>query len=254
MKKSLLLPALALAAFTTLASLTHAAAPAGFKEIFNSQDLTGWKGLPFWSVKNGAIIGQTTAENPTKGNTFLVYQAGEPANFELRATFRLTGQNDKSWGNSGIQYRSKVVDAAAFVVAGYQADIDSPFKYTGMLYEEKGRGILMNTGEKIRIGATTMVPDTKKKDAMKKQTAVEKLPGATPTADIAAAYKLGDWNELVILAEGNHVRHILNGVVTADITDTDATLAAKSGVLALQLHAGPPMTFEFKNLYLKTLP
>ena len=127
------------------------AADAGFKDLFNGKDLSGWKGLDFWSVKDGAIVGQTTAEKPTKGNTFLVYQGGDVANFELRLQFRLTGQNDKNWGNSGVQYRSKIVDAAGFVVAGYQADIDSPFKYTGMLYEEKGRGILMNTGEKIKI-------------------------------------------------------------------------------------------------------
>jgi len=255
MTKTRLLPALALAALTALAALSsaHAAAPDGFKEIFDGKTLAGWKGLDFWSVKNGAIVGQTTAEKPTKGNTFLVYQNAEPANFELRLSFRLTGQNEKSWGNSGVQYRSKVVDAAAFVIAGYQADLDSPFNYTGMLYEEKGRGILMKSGEKIRIGETTMVPDTKKKDAKKKQTSVEKLPGATPAEAIAAAYKLGEWNELVITANGNQLRHTVNGVVTADVTDTDTSIA-KSGVIALQLHQGQPMTIQFKNVYLKTLP
>lgn len=242
------------AALLALSASAFAAAPAGFKELFNGKDLTGWKGLDFWSVKDGAIVGQTTAEKPTKGNTFLVYQGGEPANFELRLKFRLTAQNDKSWGNSGVQYRSKVVDAAGFVVAGYQADIDSPFKYTGMLYEEKGRGILMNTGEKIRIGATTTVPNPKKEGATMKQTAVEKLPGAVPAADIAKAYKLSEWNELVVRADGNKLSHTVNGVVTAEITDTDDTLGAKSGIIALQLHAGPPMTIEFKDIYLKTLP
>jgi hypothetical protein len=145
------------------------------------------------------------------------------------------------------------MDPATFVVGGYQADIDSPFKYTGMLYEEKGRGILMNAGEKIRIGATTLVDDAKKPGAKKKQTAVEKLPGATPTADIAAAYKLGEWNELIITANGDQLRHTVNGVVTAEVTETDAAIA-KSGVIALQLHTGPPMTVQFKDIRLKTLP
>jgi hypothetical protein len=240
-------------ALVALSSSAFAAAPAGFKEIFNGKDLTGWAGLDFWSVKGGAIVGQTTAEKPTKGNTFLVYQAGEPANFELRATFRLTGQNDKGFANSGIQYRSKVVDAAGFVVAGYQADMDLGAKYTGMLYEEKGRGILMGPGEKIKIGATTMVDDAKKPGTKRSKTEVEKLPGATPAADILAAYKVGDWNEIVIIAVGNHVRHYINGKLSADVTDNDPTRAPKSGVLALQLHAGTPMTVEFKNLYLKTL-
>ena len=149
--------------FAPLVSLTFVAAgfaaPAsdGFKAIFNGRDLTDWAGLPaFWSVKDGAIVGRTTAETPLKTNTFLVYQAGEPANFELHATFRLTGQNDKGFANSGIQYRSRVVDAAGFVLAGYQADMDLAGKYTGMLYEEKGRGILMSPGEKIRVGATAV--------------------------------------------------------------------------------------------------
>lgn len=247
--KKLRLALLALA--TTAATF---AADAGFKPLFNGKDLSGWKGLDFWSVKNGAIVGQTTAEKPTKGNTFLVYQNAEPANFELRLKFRLTGQNDKNWGNSGVQYRSKIVDATAFVVAGYQADIDSPFKYTGMLYEEKGRGILMNTGEKIKIGASTWAEDTKKKGTMRRQTAVEKLPGATPAAEIEAAYKLGQWTDLVIIANGNHLQHFINGKLTADVTDTDDKLGAKSGVIALQLHQGQPMTIEFKDVQLKTLP
>ncbi|MEO6244651.1 MAG: DUF1080 domain-containing protein, partial [Opitutaceae bacterium] len=142
MKSHRLLLALGLAVLTSLA---QAAAPAGFKAIFNGKDLSGWDGRQsVWSVRDGAIVGQTTDEQAlASGNTFLVYTAGQPANFELRLTFRLTGQNPDNRANSGVQYRSKVLDAAAFVVGGYQADIDSPFKYTGMLYEEKGRGILM---------------------------------------------------------------------------------------------------------------
>ena len=247
-------PRLASFAATLLAvaacTFSACAAEPGFQSLFNGKDLTGWEGLTeFWSARDGAITGQTTAEHPLKTNTFLVWKGGDVKNFELRAAFRITGQNDKGFANSGIQYRSRVVDAAGFVLAGYQADMDLACKYTGMLYEEKGRGILMGPGEKIRIGATATDETTKKK-----KTAVEKLPGATPPAEILAAYKVGGWNEFVIIAEGNHLRHYLNGKLTADVTDTDATLGAQSGVLALQLHVGPPMTIEFKNLYLKTLP
>jgi hypothetical protein len=250
--KSLRLAALALLALAP-SSFIHAAEP-GFKSIFDGQTLAGWEGNPaVWSVRDGALTGQTTAEKGIKSNTFLVYTAAQPANFELRLAFRLTAQNEKNQANSGVQYRSKLMDPATFVVGGYQADIDSPFKYTGMLYEEKGRGILMNAGEKIRIGATTLVDDAKKPGAKKKQTAVEKLPGATPPAAIAAAYKLGEWNELIITANGDQLRHTVNGVVTAEVTETDAAIA-KSGVIALQLHTGPPMTVQFKDIRLKTLP
>jgi len=244
---------LALLALAALTPFAHAA-DAGFKSIFNGKDLTGWEGLGFWSVKDGAIVGQTTSEKPTKGNTFLVWKDGAPANFELRASFRLTGQNDKGFANSGIQYRSHIVDAAGFVVGGYQADMDLGAVYTGMLYEEKGRGLLMAPGEKIKIGATTQIDDPKKPGAKKSKTEVEKLPGATPPADILAVYKKGDWNEIVVIAEGNHLRHYINGKLSADVTDTDATRGAASGIIALQPHAGQPMTVEFKNVQLKTLP
>ena len=253
MKLRLRLSLLALG-LSTLAPIAGAA-DAGSKSLFNGKDLTGWDGATdFWSVRDGAITGQTTAEKVLKANTFLVWKDGTPANFELRLKFKLTAQNPENRANSGVQYRSKVMDAATYVVGGYQADIDSPFRYTGMLYEEKGRGILMTTGEKIRIGATTMVDDAKKKGGKRPKTDVEKLPGGTPNADIAAAYKLGEWNEMVIIARGNHLQHFVNGKITADVTDTDASLGAASGVIALQLHQGPPMTVQFKELQLKTLP
>ncbi len=231
------------------------AADAGFKSIFDGQTLAGWDGnKDVWSVRDGALTGQTTAEKTVKANTFLVYNGAQPANFELRLSFRLTAQNEKNQANSGVQYRSKLMDPATFVVGGYQADIDSTGKYAGMLYEERGRGILMGPGEKVRIGATIMVDDAKKAGAKKKQTAVEKLPGATPPAEILAAYKLGEWNDFVVIAEGNHLRHYLNGKLTADVIDTDSTLGAAAGVIAFQLHTGPPMTVQFKNVSLKTLP
>lgn len=244
--------------FASLALLALApfalAADSGFKSIFDGKTLAGWDGnKDVWSVRDGALTGQTTAEKTIKSNTFLVYTGAQPANFELRASFRLTAQNPDNKANSGIQYRSRVIDPTAFAVGGYQADIDSPFKYTGMLYEEKGRGILMTVGEKIRIGETTLVDDAKKAGAKKKQTSIEKLPGATPAGTIAAAYKLGEWNEMVIKADGARIIHTVNGVVTAEAVETDASIA-KSGVIALQLHTGPPMTIQFKNLYLKTLP
>jgi hypothetical protein len=237
-------------ALLTLAPFAAHAADAGFKSIFNGKDLTGWEGLPeFWSVTEGAITGQTTAEKTLKANTFLVWRGGEPANFELRLSFRLTPNNERNQANSGIQYRSKVLDSATFSVGGYQADIDSTGRYAGILYEEKGRGIVMGPGEKVIVGATTTDPDTKKK-----KTAVEKLPGATPAADILAVYKLGEWNQLTIIARGNHLQHFLNGKLTADVTDGDATSAPASGVIALQLHTGPPMTVQFKDVQIKMLP
>lgn len=231
-----------LVALTTLGFSAHAA-DLGFRSLFNGDDLAGWKGNPaFWSVVDGAITGRTTADKPAKGNTFLVWQGGDVKNFELRAMFRLVANNEKNFANSGIQYRSRVIDPAEWVVAGYQGDMDGEGKYIGMLYEEKGRGILAKPGEQVRI--TTAEGKTK----------IEVTGETTPREEITAAIRLGDWNEYTIIAEGNHLRHFVNGKLTADITDLDAANAAQSGVLALQVHAGLPMTIQFRDIRLKVLP
>jgi hypothetical protein len=236
------------------------AADAGFKPIFNGKDLSGWKGnADFWSVKDGAITGQSTAAKVVEANTFIIWQGGEPANFELRLKYKLTAQNAKGWGNSGVQYRSKVADAAKFVVGGYQADIDSPFRYSGMLYEERGRGILMSPGQKIRVGppeaAAAPAADAKKgKGKAGPKAKIEVLGTPTTAAEIQAAVKMGEWNELRVVANGNHLQHSINGVLTADVTDADPAVAPKSGVIALQMHKGEPMTIQFKDVQLKTLP
>ncbi len=112
---------------------------AGFKEIFDGKTLTGWDGNPeFWSVADGCIVAQTTKEKPTKGNTFLIWRQGEVDDFELRLSYRMVG------GNSGVQYRSKEVDK--WVISGPQADFESGDKFSGIHYEEKGRGIMALRG------------------------------------------------------------------------------------------------------------
>ncbi len=224
-------------------SIRLTAATPNTQSLFNGRDLTGWEGnTTFWSVRDGMIVGQTTAEKPTKGNTFLVWKGGEVKNFELRAMFRIEANNPKGFANSGIQYRSKVVDPVNFVVGGYQADMDGDGQYLGMLYEERGRGIIAKPGERVRLSAGEGKPK------------IEVIGVTTPKTEITAATKLRDWNEYVIIAEGNHLRHFINGKLTAEITDLDEAKAAKSGVLALQLHAGLPMTVSYKNIQLKTLP
>jgi hypothetical protein len=239
-----------------LTPIAHAA-DSGFKSIFNGKDLSGWEGKqPLWSVRDGAITGQTKDEKdlPTS-NTFLVWKGGEPANFELRLKFKLTGENEKKQANSGVQYRSRLIDPAEFVVGGYQADIDTG-RYIGMLYEERGRGILMQPGQKIRIAPSAADPSDKadKGKKAKQKASVEAVSTVTTPEEIAASYKFGEWNELRIVAKGNHVQHFVNGKLTADVTDNDPALAPKSGVIALQLHRGPPMTAQFKDIQLKTLP
>jgi type 1 glutamine amidotransferase len=203
----------------------------GFAPLFNGKDLSGWDGNPkFWSVREGAITGQTTVENPTQGNTFLIWRNGTVEDFELRLSYRIVG------GNSGIQYRSK--DLGNWVVGGYQADFEAGKTYSGILYEEKGRGILAKRGEKTVIDSTGKVG----------------VVGAVgDSAELQAAIKHEDWNDYQIVAQGNHLVHRINGRVTADVTDDQPDKRAMSGILALQLHAGPPMTVQFREIRLKRL-
>ena len=203
------------------------------KNLFNGKDLTGWKGLDFWSVEDGCITGRTTKEKPTKGNTFLVYQ-DEVADFELTFKYKIIG------GNSGVQYRSKLTDEKAFVVAGYQADFEAGKTHSGILYEEKGRGILAQRGQKTVI----------KEGAAPNKPKIEVAGEVGKSAEIQAKIKADDWNDYRIVAKGGHLQHFINGVQTIDVTDETA-LGAKKGILALQLHAGPAMVVQFKDLVLK---
>jgi len=212
--------------------------------LFNGKDLAGWDGDPrLWSVKDGVIHGETTPENPTKGNTFLVYRGGEFDDFELNLKFRLLS------GNSGVQYRSKEFDK--WRIAGYQADILEDLNLVGFLYHEGGRGFLVNVGDFLVVdaqGAKTVVGNVNDKSELIK----------------AGFYKAKDWNEFRIVCQGNHIIHYLNGYKTIELIDNDRIVnpddpkdrrgAARSGLLALQLHAGPPMAVQFKDVRIRRIP
>jgi hypothetical protein len=223
---------------------TFEAAPApkkagGEKKLFNGEDMGDWDGHPdLWSVENGAIIGKTSAEKPLKHNSFLVWRGGTVGDFELTLKYKITG------GNSGIQYRSKVVEKGAQgpIVSGYQADFEAGAKYSGILYEERGRGILAERGQKTVIKADPA-------DANKAK--VEVAGSLGNSDEIQAAIKADDWNEYRIVAKGNHLQHFINGKQTVDVIDEQADKGAKQGVLAFQIHTGPPMTVQFKDIVLK---
>jgi hypothetical protein len=221
------------------------AEPAGMTPLFNGKDLAGWDGdTRLWRVEDGVVVGQTTAENPAKGNTFLIWRAGETKDFEFRCSFRI------KTGNSGVQYRSKPRDLKnpqnTWGVAGYQAEIENTPGKVGFVYHEggpgKGRGYpdkgnyLCQVGDKVEI------------DAAGKHAVVGSV---GDKAAIAKAYKPGDWNDYVIVAKGSRIQQWVNGVQTVDLTDNDEKNKMSAGLLALQIHAGPPMKVEFKDARLK---
>ena len=225
-----------------LATFVAAAADeAGFQSLFNGRDLTGWEGNPdLWSVQDGAITGVTKADPKLTHNTFLVWKGGTVSDFELRLSYKIVN------GNSGIQYRSKVVEQGKFgpIVGGYQADFEAGKTYSGILYEERGRGILAQRGQK-----TVIKPDPNNPSKHK----VEVVGSVGDSKEIQEKIKAEDWNDYVIIAQGNHLQHFINGVPTVDVVDEHEAKAAKSGVLALQIHVGPPMTVQFKNIRIKPL-
>jgi hypothetical protein len=212
----------------------------GMKSLFNGKDLTGWDGDPrLWSVKDGAIRGETTAENPAQGNTFIIWKDGVLKDFELRLCFRCSAAN-----NSGIQYRSKHITEGKvrnrWVVRGYQHEIRNELalpSVAGFIYDEGGRrGRICLVGEKVTWG----------EDGKKQVTGT-----LIDEQGFRKLFRLNDWNDVVIVAKGNHIQHYLNNTLIVDFTDKDPKAALSEGILALQLHAGSPMWAEFKNIRLR---
>jgi hypothetical protein len=211
----------------------------GWEVLFNGRDLTGWTGNPaLWSVRDGAITGVTRADPKLTHNTFLVYQGESFGDFELMLSYRIVN------GNSGIQYRSKVESQGEFgpIVGGYQADFEAGRTYSGILYEERGRGILANRGEKTVI-----------RQGDDGKTRIEVVGSVGESDAIQASIKPEDWNHYRIVARGNHLQHFINGLATVDVVDEQALRAATTGVLALQIHVGPPMTVQFKDIRIRRL-
>jgi hypothetical protein len=206
----------------------------GFQPIFDGKSLTGWDGDPaFWRVENGAIMGQTSADRQPKQNTFCIWRGGKPADFELKAQYRITG------GNSGFQYRSiERLDVARWVMQGYQADIDAEQIYTGQLYEERDRGFLAPRGIFSYSGSG-------------------KKPGvigfAGDSERLKSLIRNGDWNDIHIVARGNWLVHLLNGNVMCIFLDDDAAHRKMDGLLGIQLHLTTTgMKIEARNIRLKT--
>jgi hypothetical protein len=205
----------------------------GFKSIFDGT-LKGWDGDPsHWRAENKTIIGETTEANPLKLNTFLIWRGGKVANFELKIEFRMNNTN------SGIQYRSmELPDVGKWVLKGYQSDMDFVNRFTGAVYEERGRGLLALRGQ-----TTYIAPGQK-----------PRIIGSLGDGQELSGYlKINDWNRVHIIARGNMLMQIYNGHVMTSLIDDDAESRAMEGLLGLQLHQGPPMVVEFRNIYLKSL-
>jgi hypothetical protein len=222
------------------AAASRCRAEDGWQSLFNGRDLEGWDGDErLWSVRDGVIHGETTPEKVAAGNTFLIRKDLVLRDFELKATFRVGSAN-----NSGIQYRSRhVTDGSPrnnWVVRGYQHEIrnaDELPNVAGFIYDEGGkRGRICLVGEKAEWT-----------DAGKRVNG-----SVIDRGGFAETFRVDDWNDVRIVANGNRLRHSLNGREILDFTDDDAHVL-REGILALQLHAGVPMWVEYRDLAVRPI-
>ena len=224
----------------------------GFVQIFDGKTLKGWEGDPtYWRVEDGALTGEITPATLLKTNSFIVWKGGEPADFEFKGEFKITQA-----GNSGINYRSDPLTDVPFALRGYQADIDGQNRYTGQNYEERKRTTLAYRGQK-----TTIAPYTGENTAEAVRAKVSKnawtglnVMGSLGSSDsLKTLIKSEDWNTVHLIVKGNRLQHYVNGVLMSEVTDNDTVNGKAKGLLGVQVHVGPPMKVQYRNLMLKQL-
>jgi hypothetical protein len=202
----------------------------GFVSMFNGKDLAGWEGKAGgWWVEDGALTSESTEEKPCKKHHYLFWETAQPADFILRFRYRLTGM-----GNSGVQIRSKKL--SGFDAWGYQADIEAGTQWTGCLFQHD-RAAVVKRGFKADIA----------KDGTR-----EDRPFSDP-AKLQDAIRPGTWNEYEVAAIGPRVTLRINGQLMCEVEDRDAKMACEKGYIAVQMHPGPPMKIQFKDLRIKIL-
>jgi hypothetical protein len=220
----------------------------GFIKIFDGKTLKGWEGDPtYWRVENGNLVGEITPATVLKTNSFIIWQGGKPTDFELTLEFKISKA-----GNSGINYRSEQLTDVPHALKGYQADIDGANRYTGQNYEERARTTLAYRGEIVSVNGvenpSAMLKDNIKNNAWLQRT----VTGSLGTSDeLKTKIKSEDWNTCRIVAKGNRLQHYINGILMSDVTDNDKLNAKAGGLLGVQVHVGPPMKVEYRNIMLK---
>lgn len=216
----------------------------GFTPIFDGKTLNGWRGdTAFFTVRDGALTAGSEQEIPR--NTYLILEKPY-ADFELHYKYRWATET----GNSGIQFRSGVAEGH-FALAGMQANLTPLIPQTerfGMLYEELGDRV-----EMVLLGQRAEV--TRRAAGRGGQGRVVRTVLATtnPREKILAAIKpYPQWNEVVLIAHGEHIVHAINGLLVFDAMDKDP-LARRDGLIGIQVHAGKPMTLQIADMQIKTL-
>jgi hypothetical protein len=222
-----------LAILGSIVALPTAAADEGFAPIFDGHTLDGWKGPDpsFWTIEDGAITGKITPEHKPTMNQYLVWNGGKLDDFELKLTHRIFGSPSI---NGGFQFRSEVLPDGD--VKGYQVDNNHDTDWLVRLYDEHGRHDLALRGNRTLIGSDGKFT-------------------TTPIAEAAgpAKFKLDEWHQYDLICQGPTLTLKINGQLAAEVVDNDPNQNDFSGILALQLHTGEPMTVQFKDIQLRRL-
>ena len=184
--------------------------------LFNGKTLAGWKTVDpahqqLWFVKDSVMM-CGDGINKIPSNTYL-HTEKEYGDFEFRCLFRLSGDEKTGMINSGIQYRSKIINGE---IVGYQADIGNG--YWGDIYDEHRRGKLV--GGDLSILQRLLKPD--------------------------------GWNSYIIRVKGNYHELYINGVKTCEYSEKDPKIPAKR-VIAVQIHSGGAGIVEFRDLTITEL-
>ncbi|MEX0289823.1 MAG: DUF1080 domain-containing protein [Flavobacteriaceae bacterium] len=222
-------------------------AESDFEQIFNGNSLDGWEGdSTYWRVENGNLVGEITPETVLKHNTFIIWNEKQLEDFELKLEFRISEN-----GNSGINYRSDRLDTIPYALRGYQADIDGKHRYTGQNYEERKRTTLAYRGEVAIINSQSEgdLGGNVKNNAWQSR----EISGSLGHIDSLKTRINEGWNECHLVINGNRLKHYVNGVLMSDVTDNDTINRSASGLLGMQVHVGPPMKVEYRNIKLKQL-
>ncbi len=224
----------------------------GFVAIFDGKTLNNWEGDPaYWRVENGNLVGEITPKTLLKTNSFISWKGGEPADFELKGEFNITEK-----GNSGINYRSEKLSDIPFALKGYQADIDGENRYTGQNYEERGRTTLAYRGQITSINSQSgnMKPADVKIKVKNNAWSDLKVLGSLGSSDsLKTNIKSQNWNSFHLIIKGNRLQHFINDILMSDVTDNDVVNGKSKGILGVQVHVGPPMKVQYRNLRLKQL-
>lgn len=214
------------------------------ERIFDGESLEGWDGDErFWSVEDGVIVGETSEDTPAEANTFLIWEGGEPADFELTFDYRFRIVGEEEYGNSGIQVRSeRFTDEdnpeLEHRVRGYQADFATEDWIPGILYEEgTGRDVLARRGERVHI-------DEEGERHVERFGEEEALGQHIRRDD--------DWNAYRVEARGDTLRAWIGEELMHEVID-ESPEAKEEGLLAFQVHSGPPMRVELREVMLRRL-